>query len=531
MGYQDRDAVKLILEKNLYGLDIDRRAYQLAYFVLMMKARQYDRRALRAGISDGANSTPTPTPYPLIPNVYHPAGWSDGEDYGSLVKVDSDQWAVDSMPTEPENPTMFDNYERDLRVWNFKRLLAQKYDVVVTNPPYMGGSGMSGKLSEFVKREYPDSKSDLFAAFIERCAVFTKPSGYQAMITQHAWMFLSSYEKLRTKLITNHCPLSTITSMAHLGARAFAEIGGEVVQSTAFVLRGGHISGFKGTYVRLVDYADAELKEQAYLTAVSQLPTDHSPLPTDVYAANSSNFAKIPGSPVAYWVGERVFQLFETCTPLKKIAKARLSIYTGDNNQFVRCWWEIESAYINSLICHYEDSFTSEAKWYFYNKGGVYQTWYGNNELVVNYYKGGKLIKQNGDKLNLSYNINNATDVFFHQGITWTALTSAKNSFRYSSSGHLFDSNKGPMIFPTNEDAIYFLLALFISPVAQYILRILNSSLSLQNGEMDKFPIISETADNELIVSLSKTNVETAKFDWDAFETSWDFKRHPLVEV
>jgi hypothetical protein len=256
-GYNPRDAAKLILEKNIYGLDIDRRAYQLAYFSLMMQARQYNRRIFTEDVK---------------PQVYYPAGWSDGEEYGSLVKVDS-------LPPKPELPkeqlTIFDDYERDLRVWNFKRLLAQKYDVVVTNPPYMGSKGMTTKMSEYVQNNFPDSKSDLFAVFIERCGQLLKSSGYQAMITQHAWMFLSSYEKLRGKLLSRD-----IVNMAHLGARAFEEIGGEVVQTTTFVLTARKIAGYKGNYARLVNFGSQNEKEAAFLRGEK------------LYSISSENFVR-----------------------------------------------------------------------------------------------------------------------------------------------------------------------------------------------------------------------------------------------
>ncbi|HBC90714.1 MAG TPA: BREX-1 system adenine-specific DNA-methyltransferase PglX, partial [Lactococcus sp.] len=265
-GYRPREAAQLILEKNLFGLDIDKRAYHLSYFALMMKARQYNRRFLTLGVK---------------PQIYHPEGWTNGEEFGSLLKVET----LEPKPIEQIDQLDLEDYGTKLRVWNFKRLLSQKYDVVVTNPPYMSSNGMSGKLSEFVKKNYSDTKSDLFAAFIERCRHLLKPTGYQAMITQHAWMFLSSYEKLRNKLLT-----CDIVNMAHLGARAFEEIGGEVVQTTAFVLNTHKTPSFLGTYIRLVDFNSQDEKEISFLRG------------KDRYVSNADNFSKIPGSPVAYWV-------------------------------------------------------------------------------------------------------------------------------------------------------------------------------------------------------------------------------------
>ncbi|NLC26914.1 MAG: BREX-1 system adenine-specific DNA-methyltransferase PglX, partial [Fastidiosipila sp.] len=266
-GYNPRDAARFILEKNIYGLDIDRRAHQLAYFSLMMKARQYNRRVFSEDVK---------------PQVYHPGGFPEGEEYGSLVKVDE----LLPKPVKKTGQLSFEDisFDTELNAWNFQRLLAHKYDVVVTNPPYMGSSGMGKKMSDYVKKNYPDSKSDLFAVFIEKCGELLKPTGYQAMITQHAWMFLSSYKKLRGKLMHRD-----IVNMAHLGARAFDEIGGEVVQTTAFVLAKRRTTYFKGAYVRLVDYNSQNAKEKAFLAGV------------DRYTASVENFEKVPGSPVAYW--------------------------------------------------------------------------------------------------------------------------------------------------------------------------------------------------------------------------------------
>ena len=306
-GYNPRDAAKLILDKNIYGLDIDRRAYQLAYFSLIMKGRQYNRRILTEDIK---------------PQVYYPAGFPDGEEYGSLVKVD----ALSEKPVEKIGQLSLEdtNYSLQLNSWNFKRLLTQKYDVVVTNPPYMGSSGMGTKMSAYIKMNYPDSKSDLFAVFIEKCGELLKPKGYQAMITQHAWMFLSSYEKLRVKMMHDD-----IVNMVHLGARAFEEIGGEVVQTTAFVLSNRNIENFRATYVRLIDYNSQQSKEEKFLSG-----SDH-------HIANKENFEKMPGCPVAYWVSNSVISIFGDKKKISDFGRAMQGTISGDNNRFLRLWFEI----------------------------------------------------------------------------------------------------------------------------------------------------------------------------------------------
>lgn len=475
-GYNTRDAAKLILEKNIYGLDIDRRAYQLAYFALMMKARQYNRRIFNEDVK---------------PQVYYPAGWSDGDEYGSLVKVDT-------LPTKPEQSkdqlTIFDNYEQDLRVWNFKRLLAQNYDVVVTNPPYMGGSGMSAKLSEFVKKNYPDSKSDLFAVFIEKCGELLKSTGYQAMITQHAWMFLSSYEKLRGKLI-----LSDIINMAHLGSRAFEEIGGEVVQTTAFVLSKRNTTNFKATYVRLVDYNSQQAKEEAFLSG------------SERYTAKKENFVKIPGRPVAYWVSEAMIKAFEYPSLYDKSFSPSQNV-TGDNGRFVRKHWELEDSKIGG-----RDS------WIFYAKGGGFRKWYGNLEEVVNWTPAARNIYQYGDGKHASQIINR--DYWYKKGITWGLITSALPSFRIMPEGATYD--KGGSTIIVDESVYNFTLGLLNSKPYLSFATMMNPTLNIQVKDVRAMPLNLKSL--ETINSLVIETVALSKRDWDAFETSWDFSHHPLL--
>ena len=358
-GYSRRDAAKLILEKNLYGLEIDRRAYQLAYFALMMKARQYNRRILTLGV---------------LPQMYEPTGYADGIEYGSLVGVDK----LEPMPEPPKDQlTLFDDsYETKLNTWNFRRLLSQKYDVVVTNPPYMGSKGMSAKLSAYVQKYFPDSKSDLFAVFIEKCGELLKASGYQAMITQHAWMFLSSFEKLRNRLLARN-----IVNMAHLGARAFEEIGGEVVQTTAFVLSASKVQDYIGTYIRLVDFCSQNEKEAAFLSRKY------------CHTATAGNFVKIPGSPVAYWVSNATFDCFNN-TKIGEVYIPKFGMSVGDGERFIRLWYEVP---FNSIGIGFENAeqFVREKKiWNVLDKGGTYRKWYGNRNHVVFWKENGNAIKQ-----------------------------------------------------------------------------------------------------------------------------------------
>ena len=487
VGYTDRDAAKLILEKNLYGLDIDKRAYQLSYFALMMKARQYNRRIFSEDVS---------------PQVYHPTGWDEGEEYGSLIRVDE----VGEKPQEEvagSQVGLYEDHERDVRIWHFKRLLAQKYDVVVTNPPYMGSKGMSPKMSKFVKKNYPDSKSDLFAAFIEKCGELLKPTGYQAMITQHAWMFLSSFEKLRGKLIHRD-----IVNMAHLGSRAFEEIGGEVVQTTAFVLSKRIIANFKATYVRLVDYNSQQAKEEAFL------------LGSDRYTAMKESFEKIPGQPVAYWVSETIQDIFHKNKKIDDIANPRQGLATGNNDHYLRFWVEVVFSDFVSNCDNLQQFFTIGAKYVPYNKGGAFRKWYGNIENVI------RFDKANYDMLQTVGNHLPSKEFYFKESITWSKVTSGGFSMRYVPKGSVFDV-AGCSIF--SDSRLKYLLGLSNSVLMQYLMNILSQTLNYEVGSVKSIPIIFDSNLTEIVERTVNQCISLSRNDWDAFETSWDFVRHPLL--
>ena len=485
-GYADRDSTKLILEKNLYGLDIDKRAYQLAYFSLIMKARQYNRRILSEGIA---------------PQVYHPSGWQEGEEFGSLNKIIQ----LERKPEMADGQLNFDDadYEQKLRVWNYKRLLAEKYDVVVTNPPYMGGSGMNGKLAQFVKDNYPDSKSDLFAAFIERCASLTNNHGISAMITQHSWMFLSSYEKLRQKLRTHE-----ILNMAHLGARAFAEIGGEVVQCTAFTLRSSHIANYNGLYVRLVDFDNADQKEIGFLSG------NHR------YIAQADNFIKIPGMPISYWASENMLDSFKH----KRIGDVyipKFGMSVGDSDKFIRLWHEVEYLQISFHATSNEDYIYLEKTWNILDKGGQYRRWYGNRNHIVFWENGGAAVKQHPSSAVRS------PQYFFKPHVSWTLVTSGNFSCRYFEEGFILDTASNCIYL--GEQLYGNLLGFLNSKVASKILNFLNPTLNMSCGVIAEVPLNEEKVNAKQVEKCVLENIFLSRTDWDSFETSWDFKRHPLV--
>ena len=430
-GYTQRAAARLIVEKNLCGLDIDRRAYQLACFAVMMKARQYNRRILTDGvrpnlyaIEDSAALTSGVLDFIANGSVKLRADLqsiaddlADAKEYGSIIDVSPVDFDALLARFEEiragDSGDLFEAANRQLALNTVlplvrqAQVMAQQYDVVVTNPPYMGASGMSEKLSGYIKTYYPDSKSDLFAVFIERCGQMTKMNGYQAMITQHAWMFLSSFEKLRTKLL-----VTDIVNMAHLGARAFEEIGGEVVQTTAFVMRKSHIAAYKGLYCRLLEPTTQQGKEDMFLAGKKR------------YAADQANFSKIPGSPIAYWVSERFVDAFEKGISIDSISDFTGSQHiTADNESYLRWFWELDSSQIGK-----------SQKWAFYAKGGEFRRWYGNIQLVV---------KTTNDAI-LFYKTNSTSNClqeryWFTEGITYSAVTSKGTGFRYYDAIGAFD--------------------------------------------------------------------------------------------
>lgn len=492
-GWGERDAAKSILRNNLYGLDIDRRAYQLAYFAVMMKARQYNRRICspenQPNLANFADVMGADTDM-LSGSIRRFAEqFAFADTYGSLMTVtapaDIDTAFSDFMPTFGLNMRQFD------MMMKIYKILSQKYDVVCTNPPYMGGSGMNAKLSEFVKSKFPDSKSDLFACFIEKCGQLAKPHGFYAMITQHAFMFLSSYENLRRKLM-----LKTTVNMAHLGARAFDEIGGEVVQTTAFVMT-WHIKDYKGTYARLVDTVGENEKRDLFLSGDKR------------FAAKQENFSKIPGMPVAYWVSENFVRAFEN-PKLGEIAFPKTGFTTGDNDSFLRLWFEVGSKQINK-------------KWFYLNKGGSFRKWYGNDEYVVDWENDGNRIKKAKGST-----IRNP-EFYFKEGVTWSKITSYKLSGRYSSDTHIFDA-VGLTCFPSDKIDLMYILAVFNNKVSCEMMFILNPTLSYTTGAIASLPIAPEPKELKTEIEIFvRENVELSKRDWDSFETSWDFEGHPLV--
>ena len=537
-GYSQRDAAKSILEHNIYGLDIDDRAYQLAYFAVMMKARQYNRRILNgentchvyaiqesnsinrahlkyfgAGMDDIEKNAAKMQLEGLLDTL------TDAKEYGSILNVESYNWdllrrfvaaedtdgqiSMDSVGVE-------DTAEQLNRLIDIGKTMARKYWVTCTNPPYAGTSNLSANVNNFVKKNYPDSKADLFAVFIERCRQMTVNNGFQAMITQHAWMFLSSFEKLREKMMQTET-----VNMAHLGARAFEEIGGEVVQTTAFVRCVNHIDDYKGTYCRLIEPTSQQGKEEMFLAGENR------------YTANQDDFGKIPGGAIAYWTSDAMLKAFSNQI-LYDVARPRQGMATTNNDLFLRLWSEVSFKKMGLGCTSQEEALETKKKWFPVTKGGAFRRWYGNFDYVVNYENSGKTIcdyidttpgvkvKSNGRVIN--------RDLYFHKGMTWSTIASGPFGMRYVPNGFIFET-KGSMCF-TSDDLLDYILGLYNSPVIQCFLQMVSPTLDYHEGPLGKTPVLIKK--NEQINQLVEENVKSSKTDWDSFENSWDFKKHPL---
>ena len=527
-GYTDRDAAASIVEHNLYGLDIDDRAAQMAYFVVMMKGCHYDSRFLRRHLNPhvyaiqesgelttdarGRLGKQESTARALLD------GFKNAKEYGSilqpkvtLAELDALQEQLREVDGASDMGSFTDQFVAGqlLRVLcplvEQARMLVQKYDVVVTNPPYMGASNMNPRLNDFIKNHYPDSKSDLFAVFIERCAQMDKRGGYQAMITQHAWMFLSSFEKLRAKL-----QLIDTVNMAHLGARGFDEIGGEVVQTTSFVMRSSHTKGYKGTYCRLIDGDSEKAKAEMFVSGENR------------YVAEQDNFSKIPGSPIGYWISNTILNDYDRAILAGKIAQFKHGMSTGKNEAVVRLWYEVAFENIKFDAKSHDDLYESNKKYVPYNKGGEYRKWYGNKAYVLAY-------DQEADALMDTFpgHRHDNKDTYFRKCISWSKVTSGGLAMRFFEEGFVYDV-AGCSAF-TSDKYIYYLLAFYNLKVKGPLVASLSPTLNFEVGQLQNSPIIYDEEKEESINNDVEKAIDIEKSDWDSFETSWDFKHHPLV--
>lgn len=531
-GYTDRDAAASIVEHNLYGLDIDDRAAQMAYFVVMMKGCHYDSRFLRRHLNPhvyaiqesgklttdalGRLGKQESTAHALL------GGFKNAKEYGSilqpkvtLAELDALQEQLREVDGASDMGSLTDQFVAGqlLRVLcplvEQARMLVQKYDVVVTNPPYMGGSGMDAHLSDFVKKNYPDTKSDMSTVCMERTLNMCNAHGYMAMINIPVWMFLSSYEKLREKMLREN----TIVSMVHPGRGIFGSDFG----TTSFVIAKAHLQGYKGHYRRLFDkqgeVESVEQREQRFFEK------------RGVFYATQDNFSKIPGSPVAYWVSDSLLNAFVKGTYLGALAESKQGLATADNNRFLRLWYEVENDKVCYSCKNTEESKNDLYKWYPYNKGGEFRKWYGNNDYIVNWENDGFEIRNFTDGKGKVRSRPQNTQFYFRESFSWSLVSSGVAAFRYKPTGHIFDV-AGMSCFAPREK-LFYLLALCNTKVVTSILEIVAPTINYQCGDIANIPVIGVS--NKVIGETVEKNITVSKSDWDSFETSWDFKRHPLV--
>jgi len=534
-GFSEREAVFDILEKNIRGLDIDRRAYQLSYFALMMKARGYNRIFFRGHEDiDGNRIQAVPRVYAIEESnsvdknqlKYFGAGLDeitknnalnqinglldalyDSREYGSILNVDRYDWDLlrdflSRIDDEGQSSLFgFMAYQsRPLieKLIYLGELLSNTYDAVVTNPPYMGSSGMGAKLSKYVKKEYPNSKADLFAVFIEKCSSLSQK--YCGMITQQAWMFLSSYEELRRQI-------HTISSMAHLGARAFDDIGGEVVQTTSFVLNCSKVSGYKGCYLRLLNGNSEAEKEKLFFKK-------------EIIVCDENKFRAIPGCPIAYWLQDCFIENFNK----KSIGDTfipKFGMSTGDGEKYIRNWYEINYEDFYKGLHSIDEAEGTKLKWVPLDKGGTYRKWYGNRNCAVWWKNNGADIKANPKSAVRS------PQYFFKKHVSWTLVSSGHFSARMFDNGFALDTASNCIY--SSKDNFEYVIGFLNSKVADEYLSVLNPTMNFSCGVIALLPF--EDADNNSVINCVRDNISLSKDDWDSFETSWDFEEHPLVRL
>ena len=568
-GYRLREIPELILTKNIYGLDIDDRAAQLAGFALMMKAREDDRRIFQR-VEDGEVSLNVfslqSTEHLDIPKLWkaldlegnqqsgatgglfdvseefvHPSGvykdyfellqtlksaFVQAKTLGSLIQIEH-QYLETLLTLKAELDTKSQSSDPAAKqaalelvpTINQAMVLAQQYDSVVANPPYMGSKGMNADLKNFAKKAFPNSKSDLFAIFMERAFSLLNQSGFNAQINMQSWMFLSSYEQLRSNLLEDH----TFITMAHLGARAFGQISGEVVQTTAWVIGKNHLAKYQPSFYRLIEGHEQE-KQTALLNRENEFA-----------AIAQDDFKKIPGSPIAYWLGKNVLDLFQESPSLSSIAKPMIGMRTGDNDRFMRRWYEVSSSKSLLNASSPEEAKNNQQKWLPYQKGGGFRRWYGNLDYVVNWENNGYEIKDNTLKNypqlswdNLGWKISNEAH-YYQKAITWTATSSSYFGVRLSDAGCLFDV-KGSFCVPRKDD-LFPLLGIMGSQFTESIVKVLNPTIEIQPRDIAAIPYWTERLlpIKHKLERLVQQLVDISREDWDNFERSWNFKTLPLL--
>lgn len=506
-GYDTAEIPELIIQNNLFGIDIDERAAQIASFVLMMKGRRKNSRFLRKNI------TPNIAFYQDYEND---PKFKNAKALGSLIKVEPE----DINNFKIEEGSIFADNQRDLK--KLYMLLGQKYDCVVTNPPYISSSRMEGSLKQYVETNYPETKNDLFATFIIRCLEFCNEDGLTGYMTPFVWMFISSYEKLREVIIDKHF----INNLIQLEYSGF---DGATVPICTFTLRNKSIKDSKGSYIRLSDFKGAKVQAPKTLEAIQNNNCGW------FYKVSQIDFKKIPGKPIGYWASNVVMNNFINGTQLVDKSKPCQGMATTNNNLFVRDWYEVNNFNSKFDAKDISETFNNNFKWYPYNKGGNFRRWYGNIEKVVNFENGGNSIceyidntpnvkvKSNGRVINKKY--------YFKEGITWTLLSSSYFGVRILESGSVFDINGMSMFFDENKLDRFYFLGLLSSKITTNLLSILNPTLAFQVGDLNKLPVIINKNRISNITELVHDNINLSRNEWNSKEITWDFLQNELIRI
>lgn len=537
VGYSDRDAALSIVENNLFGMDIDKRAYQLAYFAVMMKARSYNRRALTKGISNNlsvveesnsidkfaCNGLTTDNEQNKI-GEYLVDVYKDAQEIGTLQTVEAKDY--DKFTEYLYNISITPDVDFSMTIWKNSTLstmcqlvrqaqiMSKKYAIVCTNPPYM--NKLEGQLKKFVNDNYKPYSGDLFSVFMYRNFGYCKADGYSAFMTPFVWMFIKTYEELRSYIIQN----KSITTLVQMEYSAFEEA---TVPICSFVLRNGQ-TGDKALCFRLSDFkGDMDVQKQKVLEAINNKDCGY------FYQADENNFSKIHGKPISYWLSEKAFSVCSKEPVLEKYATTRAGMITGDNNKFIRLWYEICYPKMGIRFKSRNEAIESKKKWFPYNKGGDYRKWYGNNEYVVNWENDGFYMRNYKDEkgkipahaFNLEY--------IFKENITWNSLSSYKFAARYTDYGFLYDASGS--FADVKSEYLYYTLAFLCSEVSLFYLSAMNPTLNFQKGNISTLPFILNSGNLNEVNRITKDCIQVSQDDWDSFETSWDFKEHPLVRL
>ena len=567
-GYSTRDAVQSILENNIYGLDIDKRAYQLAYFALMMKAREYYKRIFSKKmelnicytresndinkeiidfISNGNNKMKEEVE--LLYNSF-----LDAREYGSLIEAPKINYSeIKNRLSEIENTdfyNLFDDIKKEeirnkfYYVMKASEILSKKYEVVTTNPPYMGSSLMDSKLSKYTKKNYPDSKSDMFAVFIEKCNELAKKNGYISMITMQSWMFLSSFENLRKSIVEK----TEIKSLLQLGYG----IIGIAFGTSAFSLKKIFPDKKKGNYFRMFDKIAQSIKTNDCSTLFriaknnDNFKYKFSEYSSEIgiyentksnekgnlikFQINQKDFEKIPGMPIGYWASEKLLENFEKGIKAGDLIEPRQGLATADNDRFLRQWYEVVENKISYDTKSINETENNEYKWYPYNKGGERRQWYGNYDYIVNWENDGSEIRNFKDNKGKLRSRPQNTPYYFKEAVTWSLITSGGFSIRYRERGSIHDVSGMSAFFEENKKLKY-ILGIMGTKISDYIFKIFNPTVNLQVGDFNNFPIIENEHIKPKVVSIVDDCIKISKYDWNTFETSWDFAVSPLVNI